>query len=83
MLRKLILKLAKKYVLVVSKDIQPGDLIEYVDDSDFVAEAIGIYYSYDLKPFLFFRTQDGYITSRPLHEFKRCTDWEKIHAGNY
>lgn len=79
-MRNLLVNLIQKHLLVKS-DIKPGDLIEHIDDPDFIVESLGIYYNEYLQPFLFFRTQDGFISSRPVKEFKRCSNIERITEG--
>lgn len=80
-MRNLLLKLAQKYLLINKSPMKSGDLIEHVDDSKFVVECLGIYYNDQLKPFVFFRTEDGFIGSRPFREFRRCADIKRITEG--
>lgn len=70
-MRKLVLKLIQKWLLEVETNIKPGDLI-HVGDSDAVYDSIGIYYNYQLHPFMFFRDGNGYIYSKPVYECKRA-----------
>ncbi len=72
-MRKMLLRLIQKYFLKVDTNIMPGDLICPVNNEKTVFEALGIYYSYQLKPFLFFRDVNGpQIYSAPIFEYKRA-----------
>lgn len=76
-MRKLILKLIQKYFLKTGS-IKPGDLVEHVDDTELVVEALGVYYNFYLHPFLFYRTKENFIACKALHEFKRVSDVDKL-----
>jgi hypothetical protein len=66
-MKKLLLKLAQKYLLERDPRHRPDDLILY-GDSDYEYEFVAIYYSFELKPFAFIRDPaDGKIFGVPLH----------------
>ena len=71
-MRKLILKLIQKWLLEVETNIKPGDLIQVGDDSNAVYDCMGVYYNYQLHPFMFFSDRNGYVYSKPLYECKRA-----------
>lgn len=68
MAAKYIKKLIQKYFLSVDTNgVKPGDLMTK-GDNDYPYESIGVYYNYELKPFMFFRDDNGYIYSAPVYE---------------
>lgn len=81
-MRKQVLKLIQKYFLKVDTDIRLGDLVSSRDNEDAVYEAVGIYYSYELKPFLFIQDKNGYIFGKPVNEFKRINNPGVINEYN-
>lgn len=81
-MKRFILKLIQKYFLQDYKKLPTGELVEHIHNSDVIYETVGIYFSYELKPFLFVRDCNGYIFGVPLHEYKLCQNLEKIHASN-
>ena len=82
-MRKQVLKLIQKYFLKVDTDIRVGDLVRMRDNETVIFEAVGIYYNYELKPFLFIQDRNGYIFGKPVFEFVRITDPRIIENANY
>lgn len=67
-MKQLLIKLIQKYLLKIDPRFRLGDLI-YKGDSDYEYELVGIYYSFNLKPFCFMRDPaDGRIYSAPITE---------------
>jgi hypothetical protein len=66
-MKKLILKLVQKYFLQIDFRFRPGDLVIWRDGEPRY-EAVAVYYSYELKPFLFIRDGQGKIFGVPLNE---------------
>jgi hypothetical protein len=77
-MRNLVLKLIQKNFLAVNTTIKPGDLVSPVGNDDVVFDAIGIYYNFYLKPFLFVRDNNGYIFSGPPDHYKRATKMDQL-----
>jgi len=66
-MKNLMLKLIQKYFLKTDSRFRIGD-IAYNGDSNYEYEFVGIYYSYELKPFCFLRDPaNGLICSAPLN----------------
>lgn len=80
-MHQFLLELIQMFFLKVDTNIRPGDLI-HKGDSPAVYEAVGIYYNFQLKPFIFFRDNNGYIYSAMPQECKRVSNPELIHASN-
>ncbi len=76
----LLKKLAQRYLLVSKSDIKAGDLVTHVNN-DAIYEAIGIYYSFELKPFVFMRDERGRIHGAPQYEYRRVNDPKKIQGS--
>lgn len=66
-MKKLILKLIQKYFLKVPTDFRIGDLV-FVGDNQHQYELVGVYYSYELQPFLFVRDDNGRIFGAPIDQ---------------
>lgn len=72
LLTRLSVKLIQRFFLKVNSNIEAGDLICHVNNENAHFEAIGIFYTYDLKPFLCFKDLTRQVMySAPVHEYKR------------
>lgn len=69
-MRKQIIKLIQKYILSTDTEVRPGDLM-HKGDNDAAYEALGVYYNQELKPFMFFRDDNGAIFSCPGFEARK------------
>ncbi len=69
-MKKLIIKLIQRFILKDDSGIKVGDLVLRKGiNSDLAFEAVGIYYSYELQPFVFVRDSvDGKIIGLPMSE---------------
>lgn len=77
-IKGLLLTLVQKMFLTVHTTIRPGDLVSPAVNDDAVFEAIGIYYNYELKPFMFVRDNNGYIFSGPPDSYRRATKMTQL-----
>jgi hypothetical protein len=67
-MKKMIIKLVQKYLLKTNPKIRNGDLVLF-GDGDRAFEAVGVYYSYELQPFVFMRSMDdGKIIGAPMDQ---------------
>lgn len=69
-MRTLLVKLVQKYLLYSDTDVKAGDLM-HKGDNDAAYEALGIYYNKELRPFMFFRDDQGAIFSCPSYEARK------------
>lgn len=62
----MLIKLIQKLILKTNPKIRLGDLVIY-GDGDRAFEVVGIYYTYELEPFVFMRSMDdGKINGAPM-----------------
>lgn len=67
-MRKLLVELVQKYLLQTDPRFRVGDLVIH-GGNDYQYELVGIYYSFQLQPFLFIRdSADGKIFGVPMSE---------------
>lgn len=76
MMSKLFLSLAKHYLLDQYK-FAPGDLAQHIDNGT-IYTVMGIYYSSDLKPFVFLRDRVGNVYAEPTMIYKPVSDVKEL-----
>lgn len=68
-MKKLLLKLAQKYLMNKGSKFEVGDAVVHRDFGT-KYEVIGIMYNYELKPFFILRDENSEIIARPTYEVK-------------
>ncbi len=81
MFKKLLLKLAQRYLLAKPR-FSPGDLVQHLDNDEVFA-VVDTYYDNQLKAHLFIMDSNSKIFGVVPEFYKLSSNLEKIHSANY